>query len=106
MQSKSVKLGLALLLGIMGSVATAATSSVHLYNWYDFIEPETPKAFGRDSGNSLVLDTFDSVDVMQSKLMAGRTGYDVVVVSGDALPNLIKAGVVTAEQVARQRAHR
>ncbi|MDH4561285.1 polyamine ABC transporter substrate-binding protein [Pseudomonas sp. BN411] len=94
MQSKSVKLGLALLLGMMGGVATAETSSVHLYNWYDFIEPETPKAFEKESGVSMVLDTFDSIDVMQSKLMVGHTGYDVVVVSGDALPNLIKAGVL------------
>ncbi len=69
-------------------------SSVHIYNWYDYIAPNTMKDFQKEAGISAVYDVFDNSDVMQSKLMAGRSGYDVVVASGDLLPNLIKAGVL------------
>ena len=89
------KLGLALLLGLFGANAMAADkTAMHLFSWYDYIAPETPKDFEKESGTPVLLDTFDSVEVMQSKLMVGRTGYDVAVVSSDALPNLIKAGVL------------
>jgi putrescine transport system substrate-binding protein len=41
-----------------------------------------------------VIDSFDSADVMQSKIMTGRTGYDVVVATSNVLPNLIQAGAL------------
>ncbi|VEF10907.1 polyamine ABC transporter substrate-binding protein [Pseudomonas fluorescens] len=69
-------------------------SSVHIYNWYDYIAPNIVKDFQQEAGISAVYDVFDNSDVMQSKLMAGRSGYDVVVASADLLPNLIKAGVL------------
>ena len=71
-----------------------AKSSVHIYNWYDYIAPNTMKDFEKEAGISAVYDVFDNSDVMQSKLMAGRSGYDVVVASADLLPNLIKSGVL------------
>lgn len=74
--------------------AWAAQTSVHLYNWYDFIAPETPKAFQRETGTRVVLDTFDSAETAQGKLMVGRSGYDVVVITSNILPGLIKAGVL------------
>lgn len=74
--------------------AEPAKSSVHIYNWYDYIAPNTMKDFEKEAGISAVYDVFDNSDVMQSKLMAGRSGYDVVVASADLLPNLIKAGVL------------
>lgn len=79
--------------GISTSVI-GAESSVHLYNWSDFIAPETPLEFTTETGIPLVIDSFDSAEVMQSKLMAGRSGYDVVVATSNVLPNLIKAGVL------------
>ncbi|OLF51782.1 polyamine ABC transporter substrate-binding protein [Pseudomonas chlororaphis] len=85
-------LALALLLSC--ALAQAAESSVHFYNWYDYIAPDTPGQFHKETGIGVLQDTFDNSDVMQSKLMAGRSGYDVVVASSDLLPNLIKAGVL------------
>ncbi len=72
----------------------SATPSVHIYNWYDYIAPDATKKFQQELGINPVYDVFDNSDVMQSKLMAGRSGYDVVFASGDLLPNLIKAGVL------------
>ena len=85
-------LALAALLGC--SLVHAAGPQVNIYNWYDFIAPDTMKNFQAETGIGSMYDVFDNSDVMQSKLMAGRSGYDVVVATGDLLPNLIKAGVL------------
>ena len=82
------------LLNVGLSSSCAAASSVHLYNWYEFIAPDTAKEFERDTGIAMVMDSFDSAEVMQSKLMAGRSGYDVVVATSNVLPGLIRAGVL------------
>ncbi|MCK0550826.1 polyamine ABC transporter substrate-binding protein [Pseudomonas syringae pv. aptata] len=76
------------------NIAVAAPPSVHLYNWYGFISPDTPKKFERETGSQLLIDSFDSAEIMQSKVMAGRTGYDVVVATSNVLPSLISAGVL------------
>jgi len=73
---------------------TAAESAVHLYNWTNFIDPQAPKDFTAETGIKVVNSTFDSADAMQSKLMAGRSGNDVVVATSNVLPNLIAAGVL------------
>jgi putrescine transport system substrate-binding protein len=91
-----LRFGLIALLGTTLNVARAEPARVHLYNWSDFLAPETPKEFQADTGISLIWDAFDNAEVMQSKLMAGRTGYDVVMVPDDLLPSLVKAGVIQA----------
>jgi putrescine transport system substrate-binding protein len=74
--------------------ANAAEPQVNIYNWYDFIAPDAMKNFQAQTGIRSTFDVFDNGDVMQGKLMAGRSNYDVVVASGDVMPNLIKAGVL------------
>ncbi|MEL7941693.1 polyamine ABC transporter substrate-binding protein [Pseudomonas delhiensis] len=85
-------LGLASLLAL-GS-AHAEPPTVHLYNWSDFLAPETAKEFQAATGTTLVQDVFDDAEVMESKLMAGRSGYDVVIIPDDLIPNFAKAGVL------------
>ncbi|UUY08168.1 polyamine ABC transporter substrate-binding protein [Pseudomonas sp. J452] len=91
---RSLQLSLVALCGLALGPVQAAEPVVHLYNWYDFIGPEVTKDFARDSGIQTLLDTFDSGEVLTSKLLTGRSGYDVVVVTDSLLPNLIKAGVL------------
>lgn len=94
MQRKSLlALSLAGLLAGLGH-AQADSPTVHLYNWSDFLAPETPREFQQETGIAPVLDVFDDAELMQSKLMAGRSGYDVVVVPNDLLPNFAKAGLL------------
>ncbi|QLG96729.1 polyamine ABC transporter substrate-binding protein (plasmid) [Pseudomonas yamanorum] len=76
------------------NTAHADGPSVHLYNWYDFISPETSKDFTKETGVPFVMDPFDSADVLQSKLMVGHTGYDVAVATSNILPALAQAGVL------------
>ncbi|NVZ51224.1 extracellular solute-binding protein [Pseudomonas sp. B6002] len=86
---------LASLLAVGTSTATqAAAPGVYLYNWFGLLAPETPKQFEQKTGSRLHMDPFDSAEIMQSKVMAGRTGYDVVVATSNTLPGLIKAGVL------------
>lgn len=85
-------LGLTALLTMGTSHAEQPT--VHLYNWSDFLAPDTAKDFKAASGTMLIQDVFDDAEVMESKLMAGRSGYDVVIIPDDLIPNFAKAGVL------------
>jgi len=70
----SIQLGLLAGIGA-GSIAMAADApSVHVYNWYDYIGPNTLHDFQRDSGIQPVYDTFDSAEVLEGKLMTSRSG--------------------------------
>ncbi len=66
---------------------------VNVYNWSDYIDEEILKEFEKETGIKVVYDVFDSNDVLETKLLAGKTGYDVVVPSGGFLSRQIKAGV-------------
>lgn len=86
---------MAALVAVCTSAPVSATEPrVNLYNWFGLIAPETPKEFEQKTGTRMHLDAFDSAEIMQSKVMAGRTGYDVVVATSNVLPSLIQAGVL------------
>lgn len=66
---------------------------VNVYNWSDYIEPSVLEDFTRETGIRIRYDVFDSNDTLETKLLAGRSGYDVVVPSANFLERQIKAGV-------------
>ncbi|HZF16189.1 MAG TPA: polyamine ABC transporter substrate-binding protein [Steroidobacteraceae bacterium] len=66
---------------------------LHIYNWSDYIAPDTVANFEKETGIKVTYDTFDSNEVLETKLLAGHTGYDVVVPSANFLERQIKAGV-------------
>ncbi len=83
--------------GLLGAGLTLACSvqaagTVHLYNWSDYIGPNTLADFEKATGIKPVQDVFDSNETLEGKLLAGRTGYDVVVPSNHFLGKQIKAG--------------
>lgn len=67
--------------------------SVNFFNWSDYIEPDVLKEFTRDTGIAVTYDTFDSNDMLETKLLAGKSGYDVVVPTAYFLERQIKAGL-------------
>jgi putrescine transport system substrate-binding protein len=81
------------LMGAMASVAQADDKVLHVYNWSDYIAPDTVKQFEAESGIKVVYDVFDSNETLEAKLLAGKSGYDVVVPSNNFLAKQIKAGV-------------
>jgi len=75
------------------SPAAAQGDVVHVYNWSDYIDEEILQDFEKETGIKVVYDVFDSNDILETKLLAGGTGYDVVVPSGTFLAHQIQAGV-------------
>src|SRR4051812_45552607 len=73
--------------------ALAQQRSVNVYNWSDYIEPSVIEAFTKETGIKVKYDTFDSNDTLETKLLAGKSGYDVVVPTAYVLERQIKAGV-------------
>ncbi len=64
-----------------------------VYNWSDYIGETTIVDFEAKTGIRVTYDVFDSNEVLETKLLAGHTGYDVVVPSADFLERQIKVGV-------------
>jgi putrescine transport system substrate-binding protein len=64
-----------------------------VYNWSDYIGETTIADFEAKTGIKVTYDVFDSNEVLETKLLAGRTGYDVVVPSANFLERQIQAGV-------------
>jgi len=76
---------------ISGTVSAQA-ASVHIYNWSDYIGETTLEAFEKETGIKPVYDVFDANETLEAKLLAGRSGYDVVVPSNHFLGKQIRAG--------------
>lgn len=75
------------------SVVTIAEQKIlHIYNWSDYIAPDTLEKFTKETGIKIVYDVFDSNEVLEGKLMAGNTGFDLVVPSASFLERQISAG--------------
>ncbi|HKH95421.1 MAG TPA: polyamine ABC transporter substrate-binding protein [Beijerinckiaceae bacterium] len=83
----SLAVGLALLSG-----AAAQERVVNVYNWSDYIDPRVLEDFTKETGIKVTYDTYDNNEIVETKLLAGKSGYDVVVPSGPFLQRLIKAG--------------
>jgi putrescine transport system substrate-binding protein len=66
---------------------------VNVYNWTDYIAPTTIEDFTKETGIKVRYDTFDSNDTLEAKLLAGKSGYDVVVPTAYFLERQIKAGI-------------
>jgi putrescine transport system substrate-binding protein len=80
-------------LASLAAAAAAQDNVVHVYNWSDYIDEQILKDFEEETGIKVVYDVFDSNDILETKLLAGNSGYDVVVPSGSFLQRQIQAGV-------------
>jgi putrescine transport system substrate-binding protein len=89
---------LAAIAAILGVAMPAAPRAqpqrvVNFYNWSDYMDPDVLKDFTRDTGIAVTYDTFDSNDMLETKLLAGKSGYDLVVPTAYFLERQIKAGL-------------
>jgi len=78
---------------LAGGSAFAQDKVVNVYNWSDYIDESILTDFTDETGIKVVYDVFDSNDILETKLLAGSSGYDVVVPSGTFLQRQIQAGV-------------
>ena len=66
---------------------------LNVYNWSDYIAEETIASFEKQTGIRVRYDVYDSNETLEGKLLAGNSGYDIVVPSAPFLEKQIKAGV-------------
>src|ERR1700689_1834231 len=72
---------------------TSNEKVVNIYNWSDYIDPSVLKDFEAQTGIKVNYDVFDSNEVLETKLLAGNTGYDVVVPTANFFERQVQAGV-------------
>jgi putrescine transport system substrate-binding protein len=86
----------ALLAGTGVKVAVAEEKRLFVYNWTDFIGAKTIAEFEKQTGIKVTYDVYDSEETMDARLLAGSSGYDVVIASTEYFGREIKAGVYIA----------
>jgi putrescine transport system substrate-binding protein len=97
--------------------AKAQERTVNFYNWSNYVAPGVLEDFTRETGIKVVYDTFDANETLETRLLAGKSGYDVVVPTAyflqrqivanifqkldkSKLPNLVNAWPVVTKQLA------
>jgi putrescine transport system substrate-binding protein len=78
----------------LAMAASAQERVVNVYNWSDYIDPRVLEDFTKETGIKVRYDVFDSNDVLETKMLAGRSGYDIIVPSASYLQRMIQAGVL------------
>src|SRR4051794_23518085 len=66
---------------------------LNIYNWSDYIADDTLKNFEKETGIKVNYDNYDTNEVLHGKLVAGKTGYDIVVPSAHFAKMQIQAGL-------------
>jgi len=78
---------------LLVSPAGAEERTVNFYNWSNYMAPGVLEDFTRETGIKVVYDTFDANETLETRLLAGKSGYDVVVPTGYFLQRQITAKV-------------
>lgn len=86
-------LGLALALSAAVQAAEAA-KQVNLYIWSEYLAPDTLSGFEAKTGIRVVADHFDSLETVETKLLTGGSGYDLVLTAGQHLSRAIASGAL------------
>ena len=92
LQATTVGISAALL--VFGSTSASAEGELNVTNWAEYIAEDTIANFEKEFNIKVTYDNYDSVESIDSKLLAGNTGYDVVSHSGTMIARLIPAGIL------------
>jgi putrescine transport system substrate-binding protein len=74
--------------------AQAQSKVLNIYNWSDYIAPDTIANFEKETGIKVRYDNFDNNEILHAKLVAGKTGYDIVVPSSNWARLQIEGGLL------------
>lgn len=86
---------LLLVLLVFAAPAHAEDRVLNVYNWTDYIDPAALERFTKETGVTVHYDVYDSLETLEAKLLAGHSGYDVVVpTTGPTFSRLIKVGAL------------
>jgi putrescine transport system substrate-binding protein len=79
--------------GVDSTTASTSENIVNIYNWADYIAPDTIKLFEAETGIKVNYDTYDAAAIVDVKLLTGNSGYDVVVHSNQSSSRLTAIGI-------------
>ena len=85
--------GLIFCLLVAGSTVADEEKILNVFNWADYIAPDTISNFEAEFGIKVNYDLYDSTEIVEAKLLAGQTGYDVVAHSARYSARLIPVGI-------------
>ena len=88
-----VAVAIAAVIAVLSPPAQAEPRTVNFYNWSNYMAPGVLEDFTRETGIKVVYDTFDANETLETRLLAGKSGYDVVVPTAYFLQRQIKANV-------------
>ncbi|MGQ7958418.1 extracellular solute-binding protein [Pseudomonas sp. SP16.1] len=88
------RLALSLALGLCAAAQAAPEKQVNLYIWNEYLAPDTLSSFEARTGIRVVVDHFDSLETVETKLLTGRSGYDLVLTAGQHLQRAIQSGAL------------
>jgi putrescine transport system substrate-binding protein len=92
--STGVKIRLmAALLALLSSPVIAQERTVNFYNWSNYVAPGVLEDFTKETGIKVVYDTFDANETLETRLLAGKSGYDLVVPTAYFLQRQIAANI-------------
>ena len=77
-----------------GAAAAPPYRALNLYDWADYIDPKVVAEFEKTTGIKVLYSTFESLEMMETKMLAGSSGFDVVDVAGVSVDRLAAAGVL------------
>src|SRR3989440_1613632 len=83
----------AALLALFSLPVRAEERVVNFYNWSNYMAPDVLESFTKETGIKVVYDTFDANETLETRLLAGKSGYDLVVPTAYFLQRQIKANV-------------
>jgi putrescine transport system substrate-binding protein len=86
-------LAIAAALTLLSQASAAEERVVNFYNWSNYMAPDVLENFTKETGIKVVYDTFDANETLETRLMAGKSGYDVVVPTAYFLQRQIKANI-------------
>ena len=84
---------MAAILAMPSPPARAGERTVNFYNWSNYVAPGVLEDFTKETGIKVVYDTFDANETLETRLLAGKSGYDVVVPTAYFLQRQITAHV-------------
>ncbi len=94
MTTLAMKVGGALLwIAACMCAAAAQERVINLYIWNDYIDPRVLEDFTRETGIKVVVDNYDNNEIVETKMLAGKSGYDIVVPTAPFLQRMVAAGV-------------
>ena len=86
--------GLLLALTPVAAIGTAAAESLQVYTWADYFPPDAVARFEAETGIKVQFNNYESVEMPETKLLAGGSGFDLVITAGYTVPRLIQSGAL------------